>query len=74
MKDLQLLLGYYSLAEENTQSGKNLLISDDSDSARPSQVGTKTREVGRLFARKVTPGEVTKYEPNREVAFIGLSG
>src|SRR5258708_35701462 len=38
-----------------------------------SQVGTKTREVGRFFGRKmITPGEVTKCEPNREVAFAGL--
>lgn len=38
-----------------------------------SQVGTKTREVGRFFGRKmVTPGEVTKCEPDREVAFAGL--
>jgi uncharacterized protein YndB with AHSA1/START domain len=38
-----------------------------------SQVGTKTREMGRFFGRKmVTPGEVTKCEPNREVAFAGL--
>lgn len=36
-------------------------------------VGTKTREVGRFFGRKLlTPGEVTAYEPNRKIAFAGL--
>jgi hypothetical protein len=39
----------------------------------PSQVGTQTLEVARFFGhRMMTPAEVTKYEPSREIHFAGL--
>jgi hypothetical protein len=38
-----------------------------------TQIGTKTREVARFFGKKrVTPAEITQYEPERKVAFAGL--
>ena len=38
-----------------------------------TQIGTKTREVARFFGiKRVTPAEITQYEPDRKVAFAGL--
>jgi uncharacterized protein YndB with AHSA1/START domain len=38
-----------------------------------AQIGTKTREVARFFGKKrVTPAEITEFEPDRKVAFAGL--
>jgi len=38
-----------------------------------AHIGTKTREVARFFGKKrVTPAEITHYEPDRKVAFAGL--
>jgi len=38
-----------------------------------AHIGTKTREVARFIGKKrVTPAEITHYEPDRKVAFTGL--
>jgi len=69
---VEVVFAYISNYEHDCQWRAGLIEMTQTPPGR-TQVGTKTREVARFFGKKrVTPAEITQYEPDRKVAFAGL--
>ncbi len=68
----EVVFAYISNYEHDSQWRAGIIEMTQTPPGR-TQIGTKTREVARFFGKKrVTPAEITNYEPDRKVAFAGL--
>jgi uncharacterized protein YndB with AHSA1/START domain len=68
----EVVFAYISNYEHDSQWRAGIIEMTQTPPGR-TQIGTKTREVARFFGKKrVTPAEITNYEPERKVAFAGL--
>jgi uncharacterized protein YndB with AHSA1/START domain len=68
----EVVFAYISNYEHDSQWRAGIIEMTKTPPGR-TQIGTKTREVARFFGKKrVTPAEITNYEPDRKVAFAGL--
>ena len=71
-RPVEVVFAYISNYEHDCQWRAGLIEMTQTPPGR-TQIGTKTREVVRFFGKKrVTPAEITQYEPDRKVAFAGL--
>jgi uncharacterized protein YndB with AHSA1/START domain len=71
-RPIEVVFAYISNYEHDSQWRAGLIEMTQTPPGR-TQIGTKTREVARFFGKKrVTPAEITNYEPDRKVAFAGL--
>src|SRR5437667_6068325 len=71
-RPVEVVFAYISNYEHDSQWRVGIIEMTQTPSGR-TQIGTKTREVARFFGKKrVTPAEITHYEPDRKVAFAGL--
>jgi uncharacterized protein YndB with AHSA1/START domain len=68
----EVVFAYISNYEHDSQWRAGIIEMTQTLPGR-TQISTKTREVARFFGKKrVTPAEITNYEPDRKVAFAGL--
>jgi uncharacterized protein YndB with AHSA1/START domain len=71
-RPVEVVFAYISNYEHDSQWRAGIIEMTQTPPGR-AQIGTKTREVARFFGTKrVTPAEITQYEPDRKVAFAGL--
>jgi uncharacterized protein YndB with AHSA1/START domain len=71
-RPIEVVFAYISNYEHDSQWRAGIIEMTQTPPDR-TQIGTKTREVARFFGKKrVTPAEITLYEPDRKVAFAGL--
>jgi uncharacterized protein YndB with AHSA1/START domain len=71
-RPVEVVFAYISNYEHDSQWRAGIIEMTQTPPGR-TQVGTKTREVARFFGiKRVTPAEITQYEPDRKVAFAGL--
>jgi uncharacterized protein YndB with AHSA1/START domain len=71
-RPVEAVFAFMSNYEHDLQWRAGIIEMTQTPPGRP-QIGTQTREVARFFGQTtVTPGEVTAYEPDREIAFTGL--
>jgi uncharacterized protein YndB with AHSA1/START domain len=71
-RPVEVVFAYISNYKHDSQWRAGIIEMTQTTPGR-TQIGTKTREVARFFGKKrVTPAEITQYEPNRKVAFAGL--
>jgi uncharacterized protein YndB with AHSA1/START domain len=71
-RPIEVVFAYISNYEHDSQWRAGIIEMTQTPPGR-TQIGTKTREVARFFGKKrVTPAEITQYEPDRKVAFAGL--
>jgi uncharacterized protein YndB with AHSA1/START domain len=71
-RPVEVVFAYISNYEHDSQWRAGIIEMTQTPPGR-TQIGTKTREVARFFGKKrVTPAEITHYEPDRKVAFSGL--
>jgi hypothetical protein len=71
-RPVEVVFAYISNYEHDCQWRAGLIEMTQTPPGR-AQIGTKTREVARFFGiKRVTPAEITQYEPDRKVAFSGL--
>ena len=71
-RPVEVVFAYISNYEHDSQWRAGIIEMTQTPPGR-TQIGTKTREVARFFGKKrITPAEITQYEPDRKVAFAGL--
>jgi uncharacterized protein YndB with AHSA1/START domain len=71
-RPVEVVFAYISNYEHDSQWRAGIIEMTQTPLGR-TQIGTKTREVARFFGKKrITPAEITQYEPDRKVAFAGL--
>jgi uncharacterized protein YndB with AHSA1/START domain len=71
-RPIEVVFAYISNYEHDSQWRAGIIKMTQTPPGR-TQIGTKTREVARFFGKKrVTPAEITHYEPDKTVAFAGL--
>ena len=71
-RPVEVVFAYISNYEHDSQWRAGIIEMTQTPPCR-AQIGMKMREVARFFGKKrVTPAEITNYEPDRKVAFAGL--
>ena len=71
-RPVEVVFAYISNYEHDSQWRASVIEMAQTPPGQ-AHIGTKTREVARFIGKKrVTPAEITHYEPDRKVAFTGL--